>query len=164
MLGTAWCESAAGDPARAVALLDEVASLVADPDDTVVAQMAATELGPLIRLGRFAECEAVAERGAAAARRAGRPDIAYMIWTQAACALSAAGDLTGALRAADAGVAAARGITVIELPRGWPAPRHWPAAAARTRRTPSCAGRPWSRYAAATSRGRWCRGWRGCRA
>lgn len=115
MLGAAWCESAAGDPAHAVALLDEVASLVAEPDDAVVAQMAATELGPLIRLGRFAECDAVADRGAAAARRAARPDIAYTIWIQAACALSAAGDLTGALRAANAGVAAARGMTVIEV-------------------------------------------------
>ena len=116
MLGAAWCESAAGDPARAAALLAEVASLVTDPDDTIVAQMAATELGSLIRLGQFSECETMAERGGAAARRAGRPDIAYSIWIQAACALSAAGHLTGALRAADAAVAATRGMTVIEVP------------------------------------------------
>jgi len=115
MLGAAWCESAAGEPARAAALLDEVASLATDPDDTIVAQMAATELGSLIRLGRFAECAAVAERGAAAARRAGRADIAYSVWIQASCALSSAGDLAGALRAADAAVAATRGMTVIEL-------------------------------------------------
>jgi DNA-binding SARP family transcriptional activator len=116
MLGAAWCESAAGDPARAAALLDDVASLATDPDDTIVAQMAATELGSLIRLGRFAECEAVAGRGAAAAQRAGRPDVAYTIWMQAACALSAAGEFTGALRAADAAVTATRGMTVIEVP------------------------------------------------
>jgi DNA-binding SARP family transcriptional activator/tetratricopeptide (TPR) repeat protein len=116
MLGAAWCEQAAGDPARAAAVLDEVASLVTDPDDTIVAQMAVTELGSLIRLGRFAECEAVAGRGAAAARRAGRPDVAYAIWIQAACALSAADEFTGALRAADAAVAATRGMTVIEVP------------------------------------------------
>jgi tetratricopeptide (TPR) repeat protein len=78
--------------------------------------MAATELGQLIRLGRFAECESVADRGAAAARRAGRPDVAFMIWAQATCALSAAGDLTSALRAADAAVTATRGMTPIELP------------------------------------------------
>ena len=89
LLGAAWCESAAGDPARAAALLDEVTSLVTDPDNTIVAQMATAELGSLIRLGRFTECEAVAERGGAAARRASRPDIAYTIWIQAACALSA---------------------------------------------------------------------------
>jgi ATP/maltotriose-dependent transcriptional regulator MalT len=116
MLGAAWCESAAGDPARAATLLDEVASLATDPDDTIMAQMATSELGSLIRLGPFAECEAVADRGAAAARRAGRTDVAYTIWIQAACALSAAGDFTGALRAADAAVTATRGMTVIEIP------------------------------------------------
>ena len=31
LLGAAWCESAAGDPARAAALLDEVAALVSRP-------------------------------------------------------------------------------------------------------------------------------------
>ena len=70
LLGAAWGESAAGDPARAAALLDEVASLVTNPDDTAVAQMATAELGSLIRRGQFTDCEAVAERGGAAARRA----------------------------------------------------------------------------------------------
>ena len=116
LLGAAWCESAAGDPARAAALLDEVASLVTDPDDTIVAEIASAELMSLIRLGRFTECEAVAEHGGAAARRAGRVDVAYSLWIHTACALSGSGDLTGALRAADAAVAATRGITVIELP------------------------------------------------
>ena len=73
LLGTAWGESAAGDPARAAALLDEVASLVTEPDDRIVAEMANAELMSVIRLGRFTECEAVAARGGAAARRAGRP-------------------------------------------------------------------------------------------
>jgi DNA-binding SARP family transcriptional activator/tetratricopeptide (TPR) repeat protein len=116
LLGAAWGESAAGDPARAAALLDEVTSLVADPDDATVAEMANAELMSLIRLGRFTECEAVAEHGGAAARRTGRPDLAYPIWITTACALSAAGNLTGALHAADAAVAATRGIAVIELP------------------------------------------------
>ena len=49
-------------------------------------------------------------------RLAARPDVAYTIWIQAACALSAAGQLAGALRAADAAVAATRGLTVIEVP------------------------------------------------
>jgi DNA-binding SARP family transcriptional activator/tetratricopeptide (TPR) repeat protein len=116
LLGTAGTESLAGDPARAASLLDEVASLVTDPDDTIVAEMANAELMSLSRLGRFTECEAVAERGGAAARRAGLPDIAYSIWILSACALSGAGNLTGALRAADAAVAATRGMTVIEVP------------------------------------------------
>ena len=116
LLGAAWCESTAGDPARAAAHLDEVASLAANPDDTVVAEMANAQLMSLIRLGRFTECEAVAERGGSAARRAGRPDVAYGVWIQTSCALSGAGNLTGALRAADAAIAATRGMTVIELP------------------------------------------------
>src|SRR4029077_19667827 len=63
LLGTAWGESAAGDPARAAALLDEVASLVTEPDDRIVGEMANAELMSVIRLGRFTECEAVAARG-----------------------------------------------------------------------------------------------------
>jgi tetratricopeptide (TPR) repeat protein len=116
LVGTVWSESAAGNPARAVTLLDEVTSMVDHPDDTLVAEMACAELMSLIRLGRFTECEAVAERGEAAARRTGRPGLAYSVCIQAACALSWAGNLAGALRAADAAVAATRGITVIELP------------------------------------------------
>jgi tetratricopeptide (TPR) repeat protein len=116
LLGAAWCESVAGDPARGGALLGEVALLVTDPDDTTVAETANAQLMALVRLGRFTECEAVAERGAAAARRAGRLDITYGIWIHTVCALTGAGNLTGALRAADAAVAATRGMTVIELP------------------------------------------------
>jgi tetratricopeptide (TPR) repeat protein len=116
LLGAAWCESVTGDPARGAALLSEVASLVTDPDDAIAAETANAQLMALIRLGRFTECEAVAERGGAAARRTGRPVIAYGIWVHTVCALSGAGNLTGALRAADAAVAATRGMTVIELP------------------------------------------------
>src|SRR5580704_15634967 len=116
LLGAAWGESVAGDPGRTTALLAEVATLVPDPDDATAAQTGAAELMSLIRLGRFTECEAVAERRGAAARRARRPDMAYGIWILAVCALCAAGNLNGALRAADAAVAATRGMTVIEVP------------------------------------------------
>ena len=115
LIGAAWCESVAGDPARGAALLDQAASLVADPDDTIVAEMAHAKVASLARQGRFSECEAVAGRGGAAARRAGRPDLAFSIWLVTACALSVAGDMAGALRAADAAVAATRGIPVIEV-------------------------------------------------
>jgi DNA-binding SARP family transcriptional activator/tetratricopeptide (TPR) repeat protein len=116
LLGAAWGESVAGDPARTTALLAEVATLVPDPDDATVAQMGVAELMSLIRLGRFTECEAAAERHAAAARRARRPDLAYGIWILAVCALCASDNLNGALRAADAAVATTRGMTVIEVP------------------------------------------------
>ena len=116
LLGAAWGESVAGNPARTTALLAEVATLVPDPDDATVAQMGAAELMSLIRLGQFTECEAVAERRGAAARPAHRSDMAYGIWILAVCALCADGNLNGALRAADAAVAATRGMTVIEVP------------------------------------------------
>jgi tetratricopeptide (TPR) repeat protein len=116
LLGAAWCESAAGDPEQTAALLDQVAALVSDPGDAVVAEMANAELMSAIRLGRFTECEALAARAAAAARRAGRPDLAYSSWIHSACVLSGSGNLAGALRAADAAVTATRGMTVIELP------------------------------------------------
>jgi DNA-binding SARP family transcriptional activator/tetratricopeptide (TPR) repeat protein len=115
LLGAAWCESVAGDPVRAAALLDQAAPLVTDLDDTIVAEMAHAKLTSLARQGRFTECEAVAGRGGAAARRAGRPDLAFSIWLMTACALSVADDMAGALRAADAAVAATRGIPVIEV-------------------------------------------------
>ena len=115
LLGAAWGESMAGDPARAAALLQEVVSLAADPDDAIVAQMAKAELASLTG-GPVQRAAAVAERGGAAARRAGRADAAYAIWMQTACALSGAGNPTGALRAADAAVAVTRGMTVIEVP------------------------------------------------
>jgi tetratricopeptide (TPR) repeat protein len=115
LLGIAWGESAAGDPDRAVALLGEVAPLVDRRDDSMTAEMANSELMSLLRLGRFEACKAAAERGGAAARRAGRPDLAYAVWIHLACALSWSGDLTGALRAADAAVAGTRGFTAIEL-------------------------------------------------
>jgi DNA-binding SARP family transcriptional activator/tetratricopeptide (TPR) repeat protein len=115
LLGAAWGESARGNPARAAALLDEVTSLADRLGDDIMAEMANAELMSLIRPGRFTECEAVAERGGAAARRARRPDLAYALWIHTACALSGAGDLAGALRAADAAVAATRGMTVIEV-------------------------------------------------
>jgi len=53
--------------------------------------MANAELMSVIRLGRFTECEAVAARGGAAARRAGRPVVAFGVWIQTACALSGSG-------------------------------------------------------------------------
>ena len=238
LLGTAWCESAAGDPARTATLLGTVASLVTEPDDTIVAEMANAELMSVIRLGRFTECEAVAERGAAAARRAGagrrlrgldpdrvRPERGRQPDRRAAgggcrgggdprhdgdrvsvpgrpglrlvparppCRGARAGpraagqggtdglgrhrgpgpprrraDLAGGRAPSRGGTTAragpGRGGRGEPRPPGWPGPRPWPAPAARTRPRPRCAGRRWSRCAAATSRGRWCRGWRGCR-
>ena len=69
-----------------------------------------------IRLGRFAECEAVAQRAGIAIERVLRPDLAYPVWINAASALACAGDLAAALRCADRGIAATRGVPVVALP------------------------------------------------
>jgi tetratricopeptide (TPR) repeat protein len=116
LFGIAWGESSAGDPARAEDVLDEIAALVPEPDDTTRAELANVRVMTLIRLGRFAECAAVAEEGGRAAARAARPDLAYPIWVHTACALSCAGNLAGALRVTEQAVAATRGTPALELP------------------------------------------------
>ena len=62
LIGLAWTEASAGDPARSDPLLAEAAALVPDPDDVTVAEIENARLIATIRLGRFAECEAVAQR------------------------------------------------------------------------------------------------------
>ncbi len=116
LIGQAWGESSVDDPRRAEALLAEVEALVGDPDATSVAEIENVRLMTLIRLGRFSECAAVADRGGSAAARARRPDLAYPIRINAACALSAAGDVEGALAQIDAGLEVTCGIAVLEQP------------------------------------------------
>ena len=80
LIGLAWTEASAGDPARSDPLLAEATELVPDPDDVTVVEMANARLMATIRLGRFAECEAVAQRAADAIDRVLRPDFAYPVW------------------------------------------------------------------------------------
>jgi tetratricopeptide (TPR) repeat protein len=116
LIGLAWTEASAGDPRRSDPLLAEATELVPDPDDITVVEMANARLMATIRLGRFAECEAVAQRAGIAIERVLRPDFAYPVWINAASALACAGDLDAALRTADRGVAATRGVPVVALP------------------------------------------------
>ena len=116
LIGLAWTEASAGDPARSDPLLAEATELVPDPDDVTVVEMENARLMATIRLGRFAECEAVAQRARIAIERVLRPDLAYPVWINAASALACAGDLDAALRTADRGVAATRGVPVVALP------------------------------------------------
>ena len=55
-------------------------------------------------------------RAGAVIDRVLRPDFAYVVWILAACALACAGDLGAALRTAERGVAATRGVPVVALP------------------------------------------------
>ena len=116
LIGLAWTEASAGDPVHSVLLLAEAEALAPEPDDVTVAEMENARLMATIRLGRFAECEAVAQRAGSAIERLLRPDLAYPVWINAASALACAGDLAAALRCADRGIAATRGAPVVALP------------------------------------------------
>jgi hypothetical protein len=116
LIGMAWGEASAGDPAHAESLLAELAVLVPEPDTAIRAEIDNVRVMTLIRLGRFGECGPVADRAGGAAAAAGRPELAYAAWANASCALVCDGDLPGALRAADRALAVTRGTTVIELP------------------------------------------------
>jgi DNA-binding SARP family transcriptional activator/tetratricopeptide (TPR) repeat protein len=115
LLGLAWTQAVAGDASAVTGLLAQVAALEPEPDDLSYGDREHVRLFALIRLGRFDECVPVAETAGTAIERADRPDLAYSIWVNAACALACAGDLPTALRLADRAVAATRGIPVITL-------------------------------------------------
>jgi tetratricopeptide (TPR) repeat protein len=116
LIGLAWTEASAGDPVRSVPLLAEAEALAPEPNDITVAEMENARLMATIRLGRFADCEAVAQRAGSAIARLLRPDLAYPVWINAASALACAGDLTAALRCADRGIAATSSAPVVALP------------------------------------------------
>ncbi|MGE3289033.1 MAG: AAA family ATPase, partial [Pseudonocardia sp.] len=116
LVGIAWGEAAAGDPARSRRLLAELAALQQTPSPLITADMESARVMTLVRLGRFTECEPVAHRAWTAAEAAGRIELAYAIWVHTAAALACAGDLDGALRAADRAVAATTPVPVVGLP------------------------------------------------
>jgi DNA-binding SARP family transcriptional activator/tetratricopeptide (TPR) repeat protein len=116
LLGLAWNEASAGDPARSEPLLAEAARLVSEPDAEAVAEIVTARLISAIRLGRLRDCESLAQQAGAVVDGMLRPDLAYVIWIMTACALACTGDLDGALRTADRGVAATRGAPVAVLP------------------------------------------------
>ena len=68
----------------------------------------------LIRRASTSACRSPRAPGSAI-ERADRPDVAYSIWLNAACALACAGDLPTALRLADAPSRAAGGVPVVTL-------------------------------------------------
>ena len=69
----------------------------------------------LIAAGRLAEAETVLVGSGEAGERAGRPDLAYSGWSNAACIASAAGASERALALAQRGVANARGTPTVEF-------------------------------------------------
>ncbi|MGI8511607.1 MAG: ATP-binding protein [Solirubrobacteraceae bacterium] len=69
----------------------------------------------LLAEGRMAEAEAVLASSGEAGERAGRPDLAYGGWANAACIASAAGQHERALELAERGAASATGVPSVEF-------------------------------------------------
>src|SRR6266571_4627533 len=115
----AWAEAVAGDAEAADMLLGQV--------DTVLGQRPVTDMlahlvgqaraFSLIRRSRFEESYGPLIAAAAAARRAGRPDLSYGGLVTAACAAACAGDFERALEFIDRGMAdlAGTGLATLEV-------------------------------------------------
>ncbi|HET6692314.1 MAG TPA: hypothetical protein VFG74_15785, partial [Miltoncostaeaceae bacterium] len=110
--GLAWAEAVAGDAAAVDALLDQLEELTRGRhvDDRLVHDIGAARSFSLIRRGRFLESSAPAVEAAVAAERAGRPDLAYGCWSNAASAAACAGDFERSLELADRGMEAVAGV------------------------------------------------------
>lgn len=96
LAGLAWAESVSGDPAAAEALLDE-AETGAGHGDLLAHDLGVARGHALLRAGRFTDCITPLVAAAAAAQRAGRPDMAYSCLANAAGAAAYAGDFPLAL-------------------------------------------------------------------
>jgi tetratricopeptide (TPR) repeat protein len=113
LIGLAWGEAVAGDPAVADTLLASAeAILPPHPEPHVQSDIAEIRMQGLIRRGRFADAVRVARSAAPAAARHGLPDRAYAVWINAACALACTGDYEGALALADLAVEATGPVPV----------------------------------------------------
>lgn len=115
LAGSAWAEAVAGDAGSVGSvgtLIEEVETLVeADSrPDLLVHDLGSARTFALIRQGEFERCYQPAAEAAAAARRAGRPDMAYACWHNASSAAACAGDFGRALDFADRGRAEVHGV------------------------------------------------------
>ncbi len=115
----AWAAAIAGDPDDAERVLVELADLV-DPDergDLAIYDLGHARAAALMRRGRFREAYAPSVAAGEAIGRAGRPDLAWGCWSNAASAAAAAGEVERALAFVDRGreALAGHGLLSIEL-------------------------------------------------
>jgi DNA-binding SARP family transcriptional activator/tetratricopeptide (TPR) repeat protein len=116
LIGLAWGEAVAGDPAASDALLATAeAMLTGEPAPQTSADIAEIRMQGLIRQGRFAESAGIALSAGTSTAHRQVPDRAYAVWVNAACALACAGDYEGALAMADRAVAATEPVPVLVL-------------------------------------------------
>jgi hypothetical protein len=111
----AWAETVAGDAEAAEAMLAGVEELAHDADDLLAEAVEHARALALIRRGRFHESHAASIASGERAERAGRPDLAYGPWINAACAAACAGEFERALGFVDRGMATVRGTGLLVL-------------------------------------------------
>ncbi|MEZ0068298.1 DNA-binding SARP family transcriptional activator [Streptacidiphilus sp. MAP12-20] len=99
LAGLAWAHAVAGDPAEVDRILREVAEVIGrrTPSDLLANDIGLARGHALIRAGQFTDSFAPLIAGAAAAGRAGRPELAYSCLINAASAAACAGDWERAL-------------------------------------------------------------------
>ncbi|HEV7963513.1 MAG TPA: AAA family ATPase [Actinoplanes sp.] len=116
LVGLAWGEAVAGDPAASDKLLTSAESLLPhEPAPEIQADIAEIRMQGLIRQGRFADSVQIALAAGPAAAHRRLPDRAYAVWVNAACALTCAGDYDGALALADRAVASTEPVPVLMI-------------------------------------------------
>ncbi|MEA2479714.1 MAG: hypothetical protein QOJ07_1636 [Thermoleophilaceae bacterium] len=117
LAGCAWCEASGGDADIVDGLLERVHLLLAGrrPDELLTHDVGAARQFALIRRGEFRASYAPGIAAAEAAMRAGRPEMAYGAWGNAASAAAAAGELDRALEFAERSLTAARSGSVAPL-------------------------------------------------
>jgi DNA-binding SARP family transcriptional activator len=105
----AWAEAVAGRVEEAERLLAELSRLAYDRDGLRTYDAGHARALALMRRGRFVESYAPSIAAGEAIAQAGRPDLAYGCWANAASAATAAGEPERALEFIDRGVAAIAG-------------------------------------------------------
>jgi DNA-binding SARP family transcriptional activator/tetratricopeptide (TPR) repeat protein len=114
LVGLAWGEAVAGDPAAADTLLTAAeARLTCEAPAQMRADIAEIRMQGLIRQGRFRDSARIALDQESSIADRQLPDRTYAFWINAACALAFAGDYDGALAMADRSVAATEQVPVL---------------------------------------------------
>ena len=113
LLVRAWAEAVATTASDAYATLAQVDHLDLEPDPLRTHHMHHVRGFIALAEGRLEEAERELAESGSIAERAGRPDLAYGGWANAACIATAAGRLGRALALAERGLVT--GVPVIEL-------------------------------------------------
>jgi ATP/maltotriose-dependent transcriptional regulator MalT len=118
LAAVAWAEAVGGDLDRADELIAELATYskpAAEDDALFPYNLNHAQALALIRRGRFEEAYAPSVLGGETAERAGRPDLAFGCWINAAGAATASGDDERALRFLDRAETSLRGKGILGI-------------------------------------------------